>query len=72
MELGEQRMEIEGRSEARVLHPTAHAWLHGRGAKETRLGDSRDPLVRTCHASRGLVEGVIGVGEEDDTVAGGA
>ena len=71
MDLGERRMEIEGRSEARALHPTAHAWLRGRGTKGTRLGDSRDPLAHTCHAGRGLVGGVIGVGEEDDTVAGG-
>ena len=71
MGFGERWMEIEGRSEARALHPTARAWLRGRGAKGTGLGDSRDPLARTYHAGRGLVGGVIGVGEEDDTVAGG-
>ena len=53
------------------MHPMAHAWLRGRDAKGTRPGDSRDPLAHTCHAGRGLVRGVIGVGEEDDTVAGG-
>ena len=44
------------------------AWAQRQGDKARRF---TCPLARTCHTSRGLVGGVIGVGEEDDTMAGG-